>query len=248
MTNPFSLNGKTILVTGASSGIGRATAILVSKLGAKVIITARNESRLYETKQDMDPDSDCTIIPADITTSAGIHRIVSSLGIIDGIVQCAGVGSTVLCKDITPEDINRVFSVNVNGPILLQQALLSEKKMNKSSSIVFIASKAADLPTKGNALYSASKGAIISYAKCLALELASKKIRVNCVLPAMVWSDFILQGGMTEEYHRQNEEHYPLKRYGQPQDIANLAAYLLSDSSSWMTGSAIDITGGTLVL
>ena len=187
--NPFSLQGKTILVTGASAGIGNAIAISCAKLGATVIITARNE-----------------------------------------------------------ENIMEVMRPNFEAPLLLQTALLRNKKINKSASIVFIASRAASVPSMGNAVYSASKGAILSYAKCLALELAPRLIRVNCICPAMVWTELIFKGGVTEEVLHAEEQKYPLKRYGRPQDIANLCLYLLSDASTWMTGSAIDITGGSIVL
>jgi NAD(P)-dependent dehydrogenase (short-subunit alcohol dehydrogenase family) len=122
--------------------------------------------------------------------------------------------------------------------------LLSAKKITKSASIVFIASRAAEMPSVGNAVYSASKGAIISYAKCLALELAPRKVRVNCICPAMVWTDLALTGASHEQLE-EAEQRYPLKRYGQPEDIAYLAVYMLSDVSAWMTGSCVDITGGT---
>ena len=133
---------------------------------------------------------------------------------------------------------------NFQAPVLLQSALLSHKKINKAASIVFIASRASEAPSIGNAVYSASKGAIISYAKCLGLELAPRLIRVNCVCPAMVWTDLIIQDGTSKEDLEQAQLRYPLKRFGKPEDVANLCLYLLSDASSWMTGSCVDITGG----
>ena len=136
------------------------------------------------------------------------------------------------------------MNVNFKAPVLLQTALLSAKKVNKSASVVFVASRAANAPSIGNALYSASKGAIISYAKCLTLELAPRGIRVNCICPAMVWTDLIYKGGLTKEDLEKEQLKYPLKRYGHPDDVANLAIYLLSDAASWMTGSCIDLTGG----
>lgn len=118
--------------------------------------------------------------------------------------------------------------------------------INKEASIVFIASRAPFAPTIGNALYSASKGAIIGYSKVLGLELASQKIRVNCICPAMVWTELVEKDAeMTGVDHNVAQLSYPLKRYGKPEDIAYLSIYLLSDASSWMTGSSIDITGGT---
>ncbi len=126
----------------------------------------------------------------------------------------------------------------------MQTEILKKKKLNKGGSVVFIASMSFDSPSIGNALYAASKGALISYANCLQLELAPRKIRVNCISPAMVWTDLIFKGGLTEDELRVDEQNYPLKRYGKPEDIANLAVYLLSEASAWMTGSNIKITGG----
>ena len=127
---------------------------------------------------------------------------------------------------------------------MLQTEILKQKKISKGASVVFVASIASSSPTVGNAIYSASKGAVISYANCLALELAPRQIRVNCILPAMIWTDLIFKGGLTEEELREDEKKYPLKRYGKPEDVANLAIYLLSDAAEWMTGSSIKITGG----
>lgn len=241
--NPFTLQGKQILVTGASSGIGKAIAIACAKMGATLYITARNESRLADTIDKM-PVGEHQAIRADLTIVEDIEKLVSVLPKLDGMVQCAGVGSRVLCKNILQGDIDHVFMPNIEGPILLQAEILRQKKINKEASLVYIASRAASSPSIGNAIYSASKGAIISYANCLALELAPRKIRVNCICPAMVWTDLILEGGIDEEQLKKAQLNYPLKRYGQPGDIANLAIFLLSDASSWMTGSAIDITGG----
>ncbi len=243
MDNPFSLSNKRILVTGASSGIGRGIAIACSKMGASVYLTARNSSRLNATLSELEgTDNHCIL--ADLTDKDSLCDLVSSLPILDGIVHCAGVGSRVLCKLISYEDITSVFQPNFFSPVLLQSLLLQQKKVNKHASIVFLASIAADSPSVGNAIYSASKGALISYSKVLAKELAPREIRVNCILPAMVWTDLILQGGVDVEMLKEDEKKYPLKRYGKPEDIANLAVYLLSDASSWMTDSCIKITGG----
>lgn len=241
--NPFSLKGKQILVTGASSGIGKAIAIACAKMGATLIITARNEQRLAETIKLM-PQGNHKAIKADLTKQDDINNLVSQLPQLNGFVQCAGVGSRVLCKSIKKEDVQYIFQPNVLAPILLQTAILEKKKISKGASIVYIASRAAESPSIGNAIYSASKGAILSYAKCLALELAPRMIRVNCICPAMIWTELILQNGIAKEQLEEAQLKYPLKRYGQPEDVANLAIYLLSDASNWMTGSSIDLTGG----
>lgn len=240
--NPFSLVGKQILVTGASSGIGKGIAIACAKMGATVIVTGRNVERLNENLSLM-PEGEHKVISADLTKAEDIDRLVSELPKLDGLVQCAGVGSRVPCKQISKDDIAHVMQPNMEAPILLQTALLSKKKINKASSIVYIASRAYQSPSMGNAVYSASKGAVVSYAKCLALELASRQIRVNCICPGMVWTELITNV-LNEEDLKVAEQNYPLKRFGQVDDVANLAIYLLSDASSWMTGGAIDISGG----
>ena len=241
--NPFTLEGKTILVTGASSGIGRGIAIACSKMGASVIVNGRNEQRLSETMSEMEGDNNLSLA-ADLSDNVELAEMVAKLPKLDGIVHCAGIGQRVLCKQLQESDLDNMMNVNFKAPVMLQTEILKQKKINKSASIVFIASIACDSPTIGNAMYSASKGAIISYANCLALELAPRLIRVNCILPAMIWTDLIFKGGITEEELREDEKKYPLKRYGKPEDIANLSIYLLSDASSWMSGSSIRITGG----
>ena len=225
--NPFTLEGKTILVTGASSGIGRGIAIACSKMGATVIINGRNEQRLAETMTEMQGEENLSLA-ADLSDSNSLTGMVSRLPKLDGIVHCAGIGQRVLCKQLQEADLDTMMDVNFKAPVMLQTEILKQKKINKGASIVFIASIASDTPSIGNAVYSASKGAIISYANCLALELAPRLIRVNCILPAMIWTDLILKGGITEEELKEDEKKYPLKRYGKPEDIANLSIYLLS--------------------
>ena len=241
--NPFSLEGKTILVTGASSGIGRGVAVACSKMGAKIIINGRNAIKLQETSSLMEHES-ATIVVGDLTDSNTLISIVSSLPKLDGVVHCAGIGQRIPCKQVTEKNVNEVMGVNFNAPVLLMSYLLQNKKINRGASIVFIASIASWSPNFDNAVYSASKGAIVSYANCLALELALRQIRVNCISPAMVWTDLILQEGINEEQLKEDEQKYPLKRYGQPEDIANQAVYMLSDASTWMTGSNVKISGG----
>ena len=241
--NPFTLEGKTILVTGASSGIGRGIAIACSKMGATVIINGRNEQRLAETMTEMQGEENLSLA-ADLSDSNSLTGMVSRLPKLDGIVHCAGIGQRVLCKQLQEADLDTMMDVNFKAPVMLQTEILKQKKINKGASIVFIASIASDSPSIGNAVYSASKEAIISYANCLALELAPRLIRVNCILPAMIWTDLIFKGGVTEEVLKEDEKKYPLKRYGKPEDIANLSIYLLSNAAAWMTGSSIKITGG----
>ena len=242
--NPFSLSGKTILVTGASSGIGQSIAIECSRMGANVVLTARNRERLNYTLSLLAPGGH-TVIPADLSNEIEIIKLVDELPILNGVVNNAGVGNRVISKAIKESDIDFVFKPNLYGPVLLQRHLLKKKKIEKGASVVFIASRAPFSPSIGNGIYAASKGAIIGYANVLGLEVASQKIRVNSICPAMVWTELVekdasLMGADYEEL----QIKYPLKRYGRPEDVAYLAIFLLSDASSWMTGSTIDLTGG----
>lgn len=251
--NRFSLEGKTVLVTGASSGIGRAIAVACAEAGASVVLNGRNVERLNETLRLIsnfkfhDSNLEHRIIAADLTDAEPRGALTEQVPVLDGVVHCAGIGSRVLCKMLEEQDVSRVMQANFEAPVLLQAQLLREKKIAKEASIVFIASAAATMPSVGNAIYSASKAAIIAYAKCLAQELANRKIRVNCISPAMVWTDLALVGA-TEEQLREAEQNYPLKRYAQPEDIAGAAIYLLSDTAAWVTGSNMELTGGTQVL
>lgn len=239
----FSLSGKTILITGASSGIGRCIAIACAEAGASVVLNGRNVSRLEESRRMMCDVDKHRIIPADLTNAEQRQTLVEQVPELDGLVQCAGVMNRVPCKSIGQEDIDSIFAPNVEAPILLQAELMQECKIKKGASIVYMASIAPRSAEIGNALYSASKAAVIAYAKCLSLELAPRQIRVNCISPAMVWTDLALNGATKDELE-QDQATYPLKRYGKPEDVANAAVYLLSDASSWMTGSNVEITGG----
>ena len=243
---------KTILVTGASSGIGRAIAISCAKIGYTLVLNGRNVARLEETRHlcsevSIQDSAAHLVIPADLTDEVQRRALADQVPMLNGVVHCAGIGSRVLCKMLEQDDVQYVMEANFNAPVLLQAALLQEKKIATGSTIVFIASAAATMPSVGNAIYSASKGALISYAKCLALELAPRKIRVNCISPAMVWTDLALVGA-TEEQLREAEQAYPMKRYAQPEDIAPMAVFLLSDEASWITGSNYKLTGGALTL
>ena len=241
--NPFALTGKKILITGASSGIGRGIAVACSKMGASVIVVGRNIKRLTETLSSLEGDSHEKRI-CELTDTGALKDLCLSIPNLDGIVHCAGIGQRILCKNLEKDDVEKVMSVNFTAQVMLQTELLKQKKINKGASIVFIASIASWSPSIGNSIYSASKGALISYANCLCLELAPRNIRVNCISPAMVWTDLILKEGIDDEQLKEDERKYPLKRYGTPEDIANLVIYMLSDASTWMTGSNVKISGG----
>ena len=243
--NPFSLEGKTILVTGASSGIGRSTAIECSKAGAKVVLTARNEARLKETLSMLIGEGHSYIV-ADLANEEQMDRLVAEMPIIDGLVNNAGFNVMQLVPFIKDEDLIKVMRVNLEAPILLTHKVVKKKKIAKESSIVFTSSIAGKgVCSAGNSLYSASKGGLTAFMKNAALELASKKIRCNAVLPGMVETP-LKEGksNITEEQWEINRQLYPLKRFGNPEDVAYAIIYLLSDASAWMTGSELVIDGG----
>lgn len=242
--NPFSLINKTVLVTGASSGIGRATAIECSKMGAKVIITARNEGKLKETLFLLEGDGHQMII-ADLSKAEEIDNLVAQLPEINGLVNNAGKTITLPCKFITEEKLDDIVSVNMTAPILLFSKLLKKKKLVNESSVVFTSSIGGTLiANMGNGMYGATKGALSAFVKIAALENASKNIRVNAVCPGMINTNLFDSGVINEEQLAEDMKRYPLGRYGKPEEVAWAMIYLLSDASSFVTGSNLVIDGG----
>lgn len=246
--NPFSLENKTVFVTGASSGIGKAIAIECSKMGAQMVITGRNGARLNETFQALEGEGHLKI-EADLSKEQDIRNVIELLPQVDGIVHCAGIIMQVPFSFTTKERLDAIFSVNFNAPALISQQLLKHKKINKCASIVFISSISGVMGTlPGLSLYSATKGAVNGLAKGMAVDLAPLKIRVNCINPAMIQTALLDAGTITEDQYKEDALKYPLKRYGQPEEVAYAAIYLLSDASAWVTGSNLLIDGGiTLV-
>ncbi|WP_455665294.1 SDR family NAD(P)-dependent oxidoreductase [Phocaeicola sp.] len=250
MYNPFSLQNKIILVTGASSGIGRAIAIECSRMGATVILTARNKERLQETLLMMEEQEKHLIITADLAQEADIPTLVNSIpSNLDGIVQCAGYAIPKPFQYMLKEDVKGIMNVNFEAPVCLTQLLLKKKRINKKASIVFISSiSGVYVSYIAGSLYSASKGAINGIVKGLAIELSAKNIRVNSVNPGMVFTDILKDGVVSQEQLEEDAKKYPLKRYGKPEEIAYGVIYLLSDASSWTTGSNLLIDGGYTLL
>lgn len=245
--NPFSLRNKTILVTGASSGIGKATAIECSKLGANIILTARNEERLTETLSilDISEGQRHRFIIADLTTSEDINNLVDKVEKLDGLVNNAGIGISKPIQFIKEEELKKIFSVNTYAPVQLTQQLLKKKRLNKGASIVFTSSIGGNFTvTPGRAMYGMTKGAIHNFMKYCALELANRKIRCNSVNPGMIETPLITSGSLSESEIKDDIARYPLKRYGRPEEVAHAIIYLLSDASSWVTGHALVIDGG----
>lgn len=243
MYNPYSLEGKTVLVTGASSGIGRATAIECSKLGARVIITGRNEDRLKETFDTLEGEGHEKIV-FDLNEVDKLDDFVALLPPLQGFVSNAGITQIAPIQFIKNDSLKSLFQVNTMSPILLLQKLLKKKIIGKGTSVVFTSSMAAlGKGTPGNCMYSASKGAISAFIQNAALELSPKRIRVNAICPGTVDTPLIHSGDVTEEQLFEESKKYPLG-FGQPEDISLGITYLLSDAAKWVTGTNMIIDGG----
>lgn len=244
MNNPFSLEGKTVLVTGASSGIGRQTAIECSRMGASVVLSARNEVRLLETLSSMEGEGH-KIIPADLLNQDQLENLVSSITPVDGVALCSGKGLTLPMQFATRDKLDDIFNTNFYAPFELLRLLYKKKKIQKQGSVVVLASLGGTQIFSGsNGVYGASKAALNSAMMFCAKEFASRKVRVNCICPGMVDTPLIHRGTVTEEQLKENEKQYPLGRYGKPEDIAYAAIYLLSDAASWITGQNFVLDGG----
>lgn len=250
MYNPFSLSNKVVLVTGASSGIGRATAVECSRMGATVYITGRDERRLVETMSLMDHSDKHKVIVADLSSLEQLDNLVNLVDSkLDGVVQCAGFANPKPFQYLSIEDIDAIMGVNYKAPIMLSRNLIKKKKVNKNGSIVFISSiSGVYISSVGGSLYSGSKGAINGFVKGMAIELASKSIRVNCVNPGMIDTNIFDTGTVTGEQLAEDAKRYPLGRYGKPEEVGHAVVYLLSDASLWVTGTNLLIDGGYTLL
>jgi len=242
--NPFSLTNKTILVTGASSGIGRAIAIACSQMGARLIITGRNEARLNETLTMLDGDIHQQVC-ADLTVLSEIEKLVENLPKLDGVVSNAGIAKPLVLQLTESEDVNEIMQINALVPIHLTRLILQQKKLNKSASLVYISSiNGNNCAYIGSSIYAASKSALTGFAKGVALELAPRGIRANCINPGMIETDLLKSGSIGGDELEKDRLKYPLKRYGKPEEVAYAAVYLLSDATQWITGSSLLIDGG----
>lgn len=244
--NPFSLEGKTILMTGASSGIGQGCAIMASQMGAKVIICGRDEEKLKTTMSQLEGE-DHISFAGDLTDSAEIDRLVASVPTLEGALFSAGISMTAPFAFSTRDKFDKVFNVNFFSPIELLRLLLKKKKIANGASIVFISSVGGNFGfSVGNGIYGASKAALNSMMRLCSLELSPKLIRVNSICPGMVETPLVkgFSENITQDAIQKDMDFYPLKRYGRPEDIAGGAVYLLSDASSWVTGQSLCIDGG----
>jgi NAD(P)-dependent dehydrogenase (short-subunit alcohol dehydrogenase family) len=244
--NPFSLENKTILVTGATSGIGRQLVDSIISMNGKVIAVGRNTEMLMELQEKH--DNSIVIISCDLTNQEDVSLLAEKCPAIDGLVNSAGIVKSQPIRYLIKEKIEETFEINFYAVIELIRQLDKAKKIAKKSSIVFISSIAAQFPRKGGAGYSASKAAIEALMKVTAMEYAHRGIRANAIAPAMVKTPMYEEAKELAS-HAIMEAHiqqYPLG-IGEPQDIANAVIYLLSDASKWMTGSTITLDGGLLL-
>jgi NAD(P)-dependent dehydrogenase (short-subunit alcohol dehydrogenase family) len=244
VTTPFSLDGKTILVTGASSGIGRATAVAISRMGGKVVLTGRDEGRLRETLALLDGDGHLSLV-AQLTDADERTALVSRVPPLHGVVHSAGITKLVPFQAISEKHLQEIHDINYKSPLFLTQLLLKKKLLVDHSSIVFLASTAGLLGAKALAVYAGTKGAILATARVLALEVAVRGIRVNCIAPALVETPMMVQTetAVSSDTFSANLKLYPLG-LGKPEDVANAAVFLLSSASRWVTGSTIVLDGG----
>lgn len=241
--NPFSLEGKTVLVTGASSGIGQSIAVECSKMGAKVVITGRNQERLQSTFNQLNGNGHMMMV-ADLNNDTDIERLATECPALDGLVNNAGRGLSKPVGFIKKQDLLDVYQTNVFGVIILTKLLLKSKKINKGGSIVFTSSLSSYMTAAGLSTYASSKAAVCAYMRTCAIELGPRNIRCNAILPGMVETKLINSGTYTDASKQADLELYPLGRYGNPVDIAHGVVYLLSNASSWVTGLEMVIDGG----
>lgn len=243
MENKYQLTGKTILITGASSGIGKQTAIRCAEYGAKCIITGRNQERLQETFGQLSGEGHIQIT-CDLANEKGPIELAELLPVLDGMMLCAGFSKTMLVKHTKMDYLKEVFNTNTFSNFTLIQHLLKKKKVSNGGSIVIISSVASHRPYKGNSMYSATKGALNSFARVLSVELAPQKIRVNCIEPGIIIDlDTWQEGTISIDQWKEENDRMPLG-FGKPDDIAYATIFLLSDISKWMTGSSMVVDGG----
>jgi len=249
MDKLFNLDNKNIMITGASSGIGKQCAITFSQLGANIILVARNKERLEQTFNELKKGNHISFAQ-DITEYDKLEEIINisvgKVGKISGFVHSAGVDKLLPFKLIEPAIYEEMFATNTISGFEISRIISKRKYINsEGASFVFISSIMGILGQIGKIAYCSSKGAVVAGVKAMALELASKKIRVNSILPAVVETEMSKQalGNLSEESREEILNMHPLG-LGKPDDIAYACAFLLSDASRWITGTNLIVDGG----
>ena len=244
MRNPFSVEGKTILITGAASGIGKATALQCSEMGANMILLDLNKEGLNHTKAEL-KGGDNEVIAINLTDFDSLKEMVSKLPKLDGVVSNAGIFYSMMAKLSEKKDMEKIFEINTFSHINLIQQIMEQKKLNKGASIVFTSSMSGVFcGAVGGSLYGATKSALAGYAKALAVELAPRGIRVNTIHPGMINTPLIHSAALSQDVLDEDKKNYPLGRYGEPEEVAYSIIYLLSEATKWMTGTQLLIDGG----
>ena len=245
----FSLSNKTILITGASSGIGRSCAVQCSKMGASLLLMGRNDDELNRTVSELQPGTKVEMIVADFSKMVDLELLIAekilTIGKIAGFIHCAGVEKTLPLKKQTSEVFQSIFDINVFAGFELAKIISLKKYKAEKASFVFIASVAGMVGESGKTIYSASKGAVISGARSMSMELARSDIRVNSISPAMVKTPILekMFDGIGEEASQNIIKKHPLG-IGEPEDVANACVFLLSDAAKWITGTNLVVDGG----
>jgi len=244
---PFHLQNKTILVTGASSGIGRQVAVSICEMGGNVVITGRDQQRLNETFSLLKSGNNLQIL-ADLQKEEELQALMAAIPSLDGIVNCIGIVKPFPIKFLSEEKIADTFDINYKTQVLLMAQISRQKKLNKNASVVFISSISAAHPHKGGAMYAGSKAALEAFSKVMALEFFQQGIRSNCLVPAMVKTPMYeyAEKDASKEKLDEHVSKYPLG-VGTPEDVANAAIFLLSDAARWITGTSITLDGGFLL-
>ncbi|MGF6927046.1 NAD(P)-dependent dehydrogenase (short-subunit alcohol dehydrogenase family) [Chitinophaga sp. W2I13] len=248
--SPFNLQEKTILITGASSGIGKQIAISIASMGAKVILAARNAEKLTNVKELLD-GSGHIVLSLDITDEIAIAAAVDKIPPLDGIVHAAGILKLAPIKILDFDQLKQITETNYLAPVNLTRLLLNKKKIQSAASVVFLTSvNGVYTAVKGFGAYAGSKSALNSISKVMALEYASRKIRFNTIAPGMIktemYHEMIKQ--VSDESVKEDKLKYPLGDYGEPEDVANAAIFLLSAASKWITGTTLVVDGGLTII
>ena len=237
-----SLTGKHILVTGASSGMGKVFARMIAAEGAVVSLLARNEERLTQTLNSLNGEGHKVFV-CDLTDNEQIKKVATELNPIDGAVFCAGINDYVPLKFVSQSKIEPIFKTNFYSQVILTQSLVKKKQINKGASLVFISSLSSKLGVPGTLLYASSKAALDSAVRVMAAEMAPQGIRVNSICPGIVKTEMLSGTNISEEQFVEQEKEYPLG-LGTPEDVGYAVLFHLSDGSRWLTGQNMIIDGG----
>lgn len=252
MYNPFSIAGKTILITGAGGGIGRATAVECAKMGGNVLITDINEQTLEETLSLLErlDGQEHQLFVADLTDEKQQAELIERLPVLDGLVSNAGISKVLPIQFLNNQDMDKIMNINAFAPMYLTQKLYKKKKIKKGGSIVFTVSiSGVCMVSMGGVMYAVSKNALDAFMRNAALEFATRNIRVNSVNPSRVNTPLIKANtSYSQEDLEKDMQTYPLRRYAEPEEIAHAIIYLLSDASSYVTGHSLIIDGGKTLM